>query len=131
LKKFVGSNGDDSKKKIRTEDGTYLPATYKSGRYEKWQKKQKLEYQNNDEEETIDTRIKKQDFRRRSGNRKRRRRNKTENKEEKAPRSELKTSEQILKQRNRKAKIQSYQLYRRQQNMKKRLTKKRKTDLSY
>ncbi|EFO19598.1 DEAD/DEAH box helicase [Loa loa] len=118
LKKFVGDNGDDSKKKIRTEDGTYLPATYKSGRYERWQKKQKLEYQNNDDEETIDARIKQHDFRRRSGNRKRKGRNKTGSKELKAPRSELKTSEQILKQRNKKARIQSYQAYRRQQNLK-------------
>uniref|UniRef100_A0A158Q733 RNA helicase n=1 Tax=Elaeophora elaphi TaxID=1147741 RepID=A0A158Q733_9BILA len=119
LKKFVGGNSDDSKKKIRTEDGTYLPATYKSGRYERWQKKQKLEYQNNDDEETADTRIKQHDFRRRSSNRKKWGRNKAGNKEERAPRSELKTSEQILKQRNKKARIQSYQAYRRQQNMKK------------
>ncbi|KAK6105949.1 DEAD/DEAH box helicase family protein [Brugia pahangi] len=118
LKRFVGSNGDDSKKKIRTEDGTYLPATYKSGRYEKWQKKQKLEYQNNDgdNDETVDQGIKQHDFRVRSGSGNRRR-NKMGN--EKAPRSELKTSEQILKQRNRKARIQSYQSYRRQQNLKK------------
>ncbi|VDK84680.1 unnamed protein product [Litomosoides sigmodontis] len=119
LKKFVSGNGDDSRKKIRTEDGTYLPATYKSGRYERWQKKQKLEYQNNGDEETNDTQIKQHDFRRHSGNRKRRGRNRMENKQGKAPRSELRTSEQILKQRNKKAKIQSYQAYRRQQNMKK------------
>ncbi|CAG9536046.1 unnamed protein product [Cercopithifilaria johnstoni] len=129
LKKFVGgSNGDDSKKKIRTEDGTYLPATYKSGRYERWQKKQKLEYQNNGDEETTDTLIKQHDFRRRNNNRKRRGRNKTGSKEQRAPRSELKTSEQILKQRKKKASIQSYQTYRRQQNMtKKGLAWKRKS----
>lgn len=63
LKKFVGDNGDDSKKKIRTEDGTYLPATYKSGRYDRWQKKQKLEYQNDDDEEKTDGRIKQNDVR--------------------------------------------------------------------
>ncbi|VDK75827.1 unnamed protein product [Onchocerca ochengi] len=121
LKKFVGDTSDDSKKKIRTEDGTYLPVTYKSGRYERWQKKQKLEYQNNeDDDESTDTRIKQHDFRRRNGNRKgRRRRNNTESKEKREPRSELKTSEQILKQRNKKAKIQSYQAYRRKQNLKK------------
>ncbi|OZC12389.1 hypothetical protein X798_00020 [Onchocerca flexuosa] len=121
LKKFVGDTSDDSKKKIRTEDGTYLPVTYKSGRYERWQKKQKLEYQNNeDDDESTNARIKQHDFRRRNGNRKgRRRRNNTENKEERAPRSELKTAEQILKQRNKKAKIQSYQSYRRKQNLKK------------
>lgn len=64
MKKFVGDTSDDSKKKIRTEDGTYLPVTYKSGRYERWQKKQKLEYQNNeDDDESTDTRIKQHDFR--------------------------------------------------------------------
>lgn len=62
LKKFVGGNGDDSKKKIRTEEGTYLPTTYKSGRYERWQKKQKLEYQKNEDEETTDTGIKQYNF---------------------------------------------------------------------
>lgn len=81
-------------------------------------KKQKLEYQNNDgdNDETVDQGVKQHDFRVRSGSGKRRR-NKMGN--EKAPRSELKTSEQILKQRNRKARIQSYQSYRRQQNLKK------------
>lgn len=50
LKKFVSDTGDVSKKKIRTEDGTYLPATYKSGRYEIWQKKQKIKYMNEENE---------------------------------------------------------------------------------
>ena len=44
--KFVGESGDDpAKKKIRTEDGTLLPASFKSGRYEYWKKKQKLAYE--------------------------------------------------------------------------------------
>ncbi|MCP9260396.1 ATP-dependent RNA helicase DDX54 [Dirofilaria immitis] len=82
LKKFVGDTGDNSKKKMRAEDGTYIPATYKSGRYERWQKKQKLEYQNNeDDEESTDARVKQHDFRKRNGNRKGRRRNNTGNKE--------------------------------------------------
>uniref|UniRef100_A0A915Q3T8 RNA helicase n=1 Tax=Setaria digitata TaxID=48799 RepID=A0A915Q3T8_9BILA len=128
LKKFVVASDNDSKKKIRTEDGTFLPATYRSGRYERWQKKQKLEYQeddNADEEGTVG-RVGQRDFRRHSVNRKRRQRNNRLNKEERTPRSELKNPEQILKQRNKKAKIQSYQAYRRQQNLKKGLTGRRK-----
>ncbi|VDM56214.1 unnamed protein product [Angiostrongylus costaricensis] len=44
-KRFVGSAGDgEDIKRIRTEDGTWLPASYKTGRYEDWKKKQKLGY---------------------------------------------------------------------------------------
>ncbi|KIH50540.1 DBP10CT domain protein, partial [Ancylostoma duodenale] len=44
-KRFVGASGDGpDNKKIRTEDGTWLPASYKTGRYEDWKKKQKLGY---------------------------------------------------------------------------------------
>lgn len=42
------------KKKVRTEDGTWLHASYKSGRYEKWKQKQKLRYwETNDNNEEI------------------------------------------------------------------------------
>ncbi|VDN01811.1 unnamed protein product [Thelazia callipaeda] len=121
LKKFVGNGGDDSKKKIRTEDGTYLPSTYKSGRYERWQKKQKLEYQIDDSEVntgTPDMRVKKRNnFK--GQNKRRGRLSGSDKKDGMVSRSELKNPEQILKQRNKKARVQSYQAYRRQQNMKK------------
>lgn len=39
-KKFVGEGeGADNIKMIRTENGTRLPATYRSGRFEEWKKK--------------------------------------------------------------------------------------------
>ncbi|KAK6038630.1 DBP10CT domain protein [Cooperia oncophora] len=44
-KRFVGPGGDGQDiKRIRTEDGTWLPASYKTGRYEDWKKKQKIGY---------------------------------------------------------------------------------------
>ncbi|VDL67926.1 unnamed protein product [Nippostrongylus brasiliensis] len=44
-KRFVGTAGDGQDiKRIRTEDGTWLPASYKTGRYEDWKKKQKIAY---------------------------------------------------------------------------------------
>lgn len=61
-KKYV--NSDDPKaKKIRTEEGTWVPASYKSGRYENWQKQQKSGYQNENDEDDNENGQKK-DFRR-------------------------------------------------------------------
>lgn len=41
----MGTAGDGQDiKRIRTEDGTWLPASYKTGRYEDWKKKQKIGY---------------------------------------------------------------------------------------
>ncbi|VDN24984.1 unnamed protein product [Gongylonema pulchrum] len=127
LKKFVGEGGDMQKKRIRTEDGTYLPATYKSGRYENWQKKQKISYINEEEgdEATNMNRTKPTFFKvraflsKRFGNRGKSKQGGHLNAEQKAPHSELKKPEQILKERKKKQKIKSYQAYRRRQNLKK------------
>lgn len=43
-KKFVQADDGSKIKKIRTEEGTLLPATYKSGRYQKWQDQKKIGY---------------------------------------------------------------------------------------
>lgn len=53
LKKFVGadSGSGPAVKKIRTEEGTILPATYRSGRYNKWQQQHKSAYQDEDFDE--------------------------------------------------------------------------------
>ncbi|VDN53314.1 unnamed protein product [Dracunculus medinensis] len=100
-KRFVGPAGDMEKKKVRTEDGTWLHASYKSGRYEKWKQKQKLRYwetnDNNEEIPRCTNRIN-LPYRRHS---------------------ELKNAEQILKERRRKQKIKEYQVYRRKENLKK------------
>lgn len=50
-KKFVGqSNDEPSQKKIRTEEGTWLPASYKTGRYEQWKRDQKLGFKKDEED---------------------------------------------------------------------------------
>jgi len=41
-KKFVGQDGP-SQKRVKTEEGGWVPASYKSGRYEKWKRGQKVE----------------------------------------------------------------------------------------
>ena len=55
-KKFIGQSGDEpAQKKIRTEDGTWLPASYKTGRYELWKKNQKIAFQKEDDGEMEET----------------------------------------------------------------------------
>jgi len=43
-KKYVRSdaNGDENKKRIKTESGVWIPASYKTDRYKKWREKSKL-----------------------------------------------------------------------------------------
>lgn len=51
-KKFVGEGeGADNVKLIRTENGTRLPATYRSGRFEEWKKKTNMRLPRTGEEE--------------------------------------------------------------------------------
>jgi len=128
LKRFVGQTNDDpAKKKIRTEDGIWLPASYKSGRYERWQKKQQFQYQRNDgdEEEGGEAGDDGQGNSTGGGARMFRRHGKRGGRGSsfdagKQPRSELKGHEQILKQRKRKSAVQAYQKHRHGENMKKR-----------
>ena len=47
-KKYVKAEQDGSdstKKKIKTESGVWIPASYKSDRYSKWRERSKLEQQ--------------------------------------------------------------------------------------
>ncbi|KAG8934146.1 ATP-dependent RNA helicase dbp10 [Tulasnella sp. 417] len=54
-KKFVGEGeGADNVKLIRTENGTRLPATYRSGRFEEWKKKTNVRLPRTGEEELGD-----------------------------------------------------------------------------
>lgn len=103
---------------MRTEDGTWLPVTYKTGRYEMWQTKQKLGYGRNDEEEEEET-----------GNGKGKERGapgcigskRGKNRKDKGgAKNEIRSGEQILKKRKQKEKIQSFQEHRRKENLKKR-----------
>lgn len=52
-KKFVkgGGIGSDNMKLLRTENGTQLPATYKSGRFDDWKKKTRVSLPKNGERE--------------------------------------------------------------------------------
>lgn len=50
LKKYVGTGDEPANKKIRTEDGTWLPASYKTGKYEEWKQKQKIGFKKDTED---------------------------------------------------------------------------------
>ncbi|VDO23616.1 unnamed protein product [Haemonchus placei] len=104
-KRFVGVEGDgQSIKRIRTEDGTWLPASYKTGRYEDWKSQQKIGYKKVKIEQEAGT----------SGSKK----SSTFNKW-KGPKSELRNVSQIKKIRKKSAKLQEYMEHRRQENLKK------------
>ncbi|GBN01652.1 ATP-dependent RNA helicase DDX54, partial [Araneus ventricosus] len=49
-KKFVQDNDTEKSKKMKTESGVWIPKTYKSDIYKKWQEKNKIRYQQNDDE---------------------------------------------------------------------------------
>ncbi|XP_062999970.1 ATP-dependent RNA helicase DDX54 [Elgaria multicarinata webbii] len=49
-KRFVGQTGQEDKKKIRTESGAYINSSYKRNLYEKWKKKNKVDEQDSDAE---------------------------------------------------------------------------------
>uniref|UniRef100_A0A8C3HZ22 RNA helicase n=1 Tax=Chrysemys picta bellii TaxID=8478 RepID=A0A8C3HZ22_CHRPI len=49
-KRFVGKTGQEDKKKICTESGRYISGSYKNNLYEKWKKKYKVEEWDSEEE---------------------------------------------------------------------------------
>uniref|UniRef100_A0A914YDF8 RNA helicase n=1 Tax=Panagrolaimus superbus TaxID=310955 RepID=A0A914YDF8_9BILA len=111
-KKYVG---EQSVKRIRTEEGTLVPASYKSGRYEKWQSQQKMKYRNDDDEGEDD-----------GNNRSHHARSHkkvwhTKENNKRGPRDEVKRPEEIFKARRTKEKIQGYQEHRRQDNLKRKV----------
>ncbi|CAD6197123.1 unnamed protein product [Caenorhabditis auriculariae] len=122
LKKYVGPSGDDSsKKKIRTEDGTWLPASYKTGRYKEWKQKQKIGFGNENAE---DSEMKEKSNR--SSNRKRKWAQ-AGGKSSGPKHSEIKKPEQILKERQKKDRLQDYMTHRRTENLKKKAASLKKT----
>ncbi|XP_033335243.2 ATP-dependent RNA helicase DDX54 isoform X3 [Megalopta genalis] len=50
-KKMVTVNSDQKTKKIRTESGVWIPASYKSNRYSAWKEKSKIDVANDDDSE--------------------------------------------------------------------------------
>ncbi|CAO4375680.1 unnamed protein product [Caenorhabditis nigoni] len=112
LKKYVGLSGNEpANKKIRTEDGTWLPASYKTGKYEEWKQKQKIGFKKDGSEEGEETQT--QDYGRK-------RKWKNDGASKSGPKhSELKNKDQILKGRRKQEKLENYMEHRRQSNLKK------------
>ncbi|XP_063172032.1 ATP-dependent RNA helicase DDX54 [Candoia aspera] len=95
-KRFVGQTGQEDKKKIRTESGTYISSSYKTNVYEKWKKRNKIDEQDSDTELGGDQRSRKRQKGRGS--------HPASFSEKGRVRSELKTKEQIFKQRRKMSK---------------------------
>ncbi|KAM8817047.1 ATP-dependent RNA helicase DDX54 [Rhynchonycteris naso] len=49
-KRFVGQSGQEDKKKIKTESGRYISSSYKRDLYQKWKQKQKIDDRDFEEE---------------------------------------------------------------------------------
>ncbi|KAL0610723.1 ATP-dependent RNA helicase DDX54 [Plecturocebus cupreus] len=104
-KRFVGQSGQEDKKKIKTESGHYISSSYKRDLYQKWKQKQKIDDRDSDEEGASD---------RRGPERRGGRRGRGQGgSQPRAPaghvRPELKTKQQILKQRRRAQKLRFLQ----------------------
>ncbi|CAL1261172.1 unnamed protein product [Larinioides sclopetarius] len=100
-KKFVQDNDNEKAKKMKTESGVWIPKTYKSDLYKKWQEKNKIRYQQNDNDENEG------DF----GKQRRipRHFKGSQEKSNRPPRRELKTTEEIYKARSKKERLMDHQ----------------------
>ncbi|KAM4827340.1 ATP-dependent RNA helicase DDX54 isoform 2-T2 [Thomomys bottae] len=105
-KRFVGQSGQEDKKKIKTESGRFISSSYKRDLYQKWKQKQKIDDRDSEEEGTSDQR----GPARRGG---RRGRSQGVPQPSGGPggrvHSELRTKQQILKQRRRAQKLRFLQ----------------------
>uniref|UniRef100_A0AC34QK98 RNA helicase n=1 Tax=Panagrolaimus sp. JU765 TaxID=591449 RepID=A0AC34QK98_9BILA len=108
-KKYVG---ETSIKRIRTEEGTLVPASYSSGRYQKWQQNNKTKYRHDDDDDAGPQSDK-------LGNRRKKVWHSKGSK--KALKDEVKDPQQIFKQRRKKQKVQEFQESRRQENLKRKI----------
>lgn len=114
-KRFVKNDGSEFRKKMKTESGVWIPKSYKSDLYKKWKEKSKIGFQeNNDSEDDGESQFGK----RRKGMKGKFNINKN-NKLNKHHSNELKTKEQILKERKRKARLMSHQKKRQTQKKQK------------
>uniref|UniRef100_A0A2K6P1A8 ATP-dependent RNA helicase DDX54 n=1 Tax=Rhinopithecus roxellana TaxID=61622 RepID=A0A2K6P1A8_RHIRO len=108
-KRFVGKSGQEDKKKIKTESGRYINSSYKRDLYQKWKQKQKIDDRDSDEEGASDRRGPE----RRGGKRGRGQAGASRPCTPGTPagcvRPELKTKQQILKQRRRAQKLRFLQ----------------------
>ncbi|XP_021042257.1 ATP-dependent RNA helicase DDX54 isoform X1 [Mus pahari] len=98
-KRFVGQSGQEDKKKIKTESGRFISSSYKRDLYQKWKQKQKIDDRDSEEEGPFNQRGPGP----RRGGKRGRSQGASQPRASSVPagrmRSELKTKEQILKQR--------------------------------
>ena len=109
-KRFIQAGADEAKlKKIKTESGNWISASYKSGLYDKWKQRSKIDHQKvdgDDNGDDIDVEI---DSLKNGRDRKIENSKKRTGKLKRAPKRELKTKEEIFKERQRLERIQTYQ----------------------
>ncbi|XP_036209468.1 ATP-dependent RNA helicase DDX54 [Myotis myotis] len=107
-KRFVGQSGQEDKKKIKTESGRYISSSYKRDLYQKWKQKQKIDDRDSEEEGPSDRRGPE-----RRGWKRGRGQGTSQPRTSGPPagrvRSELKTKQQILKQRRQAQKMRFLQ----------------------
>lgn len=117
-KKFISSgNTEQSKKKIKTESGQWISASFKTDLYKKWKEKVKAEQQMSDEEEENEDQI--------SQNKIINLKTKRKHNSQRPPRRELKTKEEIYKERQKQERKKSFQKWRQSEKAKKKNVKKR------
>uniref|UniRef100_A0A8C5LTS7 RNA helicase n=1 Tax=Leptobrachium leishanense TaxID=445787 RepID=A0A8C5LTS7_9ANUR len=106
-KKFIGTGGPSDKKKIKTESGRLISSSYKKNIYEDWKKKYKIDDQDSDEE---DSRPSASGRKGRGGRRASQGGPSKETPGRRGkPRTELRSKQQILKQRKLREKQQFLQ----------------------
>eukprot|EP00794_Sanderia_malayensis_P012048 gene12048-13291_t len=97
-KKFVGPSDGKSSKKIKTESGTWINASYKTNKYEDWMQRSHINDNRNEEDENDVNR-------QRTGGKKKRGKGKATFKGK--DKTEMKSKDQILKSRMKKKNIES------------------------
>lgn len=109
-KRFVNEdNGEAKKKKVKTESGIWIPASYKSDLYKKWKERSKAEHQDTDESDKEHKQLPNKRPRRTKASR--------------PPKRELKSKDEILKERRKQERKKSYQKWKENEKSKRNKTK--------
>ncbi|XP_037672539.1 ATP-dependent RNA helicase DDX54 [Choloepus didactylus] len=108
-KRFVGQSGQEEKKKIKTESGRYISSSYKRDLYQKWKQKQKIDDRDSEGEEAASERRGPERRSSKWGRGQGAPQPRTPGAPTGRVRSELKTKQQILKQRRRTQKLRFLQ----------------------
>ncbi|XP_054724746.1 ATP-dependent RNA helicase DDX54-like [Uloborus diversus] len=102
-KKFIQAEHEGAKK-MKTESGVWIPKSYKSDLYKKWQEKNKIKYQHNNDESDEESQFGKNRIMQPKG-----KRGRNKDQSGKPLRREMKTKEEILKTRTRKERLMNHQ----------------------